>query len=211
MVAPIRKPHVFINGIELKNCPKCLENKELHMFAKDKSRRDGLYPHCRSCDAVRRNPDVYTEQAKQWREAHPEEARVYKREYLANRRETDVLFQIKELLRSRLRNALEGKKKSDRAINLVGCSPDDLKAHLESTFQEGMTWDNQGDWHIDHILPCVAFDLEDPVEQQACFHYRNLQALWKVDNSRKGGAFLEEEKERYMEEFKRVEWATRPV
>ena len=42
MVAPIRKPHVFINGIELKNCPKCLENKELHMFAKDKSRRDGL-------------------------------------------------------------------------------------------------------------------------------------------------------------------------
>ena len=122
MVAPIRKPHVFVNGIEMKNCPKCLENKELHMFAKDKSRRDGLYPHCRSCDAVRRNPDVYTEQAKQWREAHKEHSRVYKREYLANRRETDVLFQIKELLRSRLRNALEGKKKSDRAINLVGCS-----------------------------------------------------------------------------------------
>ena len=204
MVAPIRKPHVFVNGIELKNCPKCLENKELHMFAKDKSRRDGLYPHCRSCDAVRRNPDVYTEQAKQWREAHKEHSRVYKREYLANRRETDVLFKLKELLRSRLRNALEGKKKSDRAMNLVGCSAEDLKAHIESTFQEGMNWDNQGDWHIDHILPCVAFDLEDPVEQRACFHYKNLQAMWALDNSRKGGAFLEEEKERYMEEFKRV-------
>ena len=211
MVAPIRKPHVFINGIELKNCPKCLENKELHMFAKDKSRRDGLYSHCRVCDSARRDSKKVSETNRRWREAHPEEARVYKREYLANRRETDVLFKLKELLRSRLRNALQGKKKSDRAMNLVGCSPDDLKSHLESTFQEGMTWDNQGDWHIDHILPCVAFDLEDPVEQGACFHYRNLQALWKADNSRKGGAFLEEEKGRYMEEFKRLHLTRYPI
>ena len=201
MVAPIRKPHVFINGIELKNCPKCLENKELHMFAKDKNRRDGLYPCCRPCDSARRDSKKVRETNRRWRETHPEEARVYKREYLANRRATDVLFQIKELLRSRLRNALQGKKKSDRAMNLVGCSAEDLKAHLESTFQEGMTWDNQGEWHIDHILPCVAFDLEDPVEQRACFHYRNLQALWKVDNSRKGSRYIEEEKMNYLKTF----------
>jgi hypothetical protein len=87
-------------------------------------------------------------------------------------------------------------------MNLVGCSAEDLKAHLESTFQEGMTWDNQGDgWHVDHILPCVAFDLEDPVEQKACFHYRNLQALWKVDNSRKGGRYTDEEKMHYLKTF----------
>lgn len=198
MVAPLRKPHVFINGIEMKNCPKCLENKELHLFAKDKSRRDGLYSHCRACDSARRDSKKVSETNRRWREAHPEEARVYKREYLANKRATDQLFKLKELLRSRLRNALEGKKKSDRAVNLVGCSPEDLKAHLESTFQEGMNWDNQGDWHIDHILPCVAFDLEDPVEQQACFHYKNLQAMWALDNSRKGGVFSEAQKERYM-------------
>lgn len=201
MVAPIRKPHVFVNGIEMKNCPKCLENKELHLFAKDKSRRDGLYPHCRSCDKARHDPAVYVAKNKEWREAHKEHSRVYKREYLANRRATDVLFKLKELLRSRLRNALEGKKKSDRAMNLVGCSAEDLKSHLESTFQEGMTWDNQGDWHIDHILPCVAFDLEDPMEQQACFHYRNLQALWKVDNSKKGSRYIEEEKMNYLKTF----------
>ena len=199
MVAPIRKPHVFINGIEMKNCPKCLENKELHLFSKDKSRRDGLYSHCRACDKARHDPAVYVPKNKEWRDAHPEETRVYKREYLANKRATDQLFKLKELLRSRLRNALEGKKKSDRAVNLVGCSLEELKAHLESTFQEGMTWANQGDgWHVDHILPCVAFDLEDPVEQRACFYYKNLQALWKVDNSRKGGRYTEEEKELYM-------------
>jgi hypothetical protein len=63
------------------------------------------------------------------------------------------------------------------------------------------TWDNQGEWHIDHILPCVAFDLEDPVEQQACFYYKNLQAMWALDNSRKGGVYSKEDKERYMTEF----------
>jgi hypothetical protein len=198
MVAPIRKPHVFINGIEMKNCPKCLGNKELHLFAKDKSRRDGLYPHCRACDKARHDPAVYVSKNKEWRDAHPEETRVYKREYLANKRATDQLFKLKELLRSRLRNALEGKKKSDRAVNLVGCSLEDLKAHLESTFQEGMTWANQGEWHVDHILPCVAFDLEDPVEQRACFYYKNLQALWKVDNSRKGGRYTEADKIEYL-------------
>ena len=198
MVAPIRKPHVFINGIEMKNCPKCLENKELSMFSKDKSRRDGLYSHCRACDKARHDPAVYVPKNKEWREAHKEEARVYKREYLANKRATDQLFKLKELLRSRLRNALEGKKKSDRAVNLVGCSLEELKSHLESTFQEGMTWDNQGEWHVDHILPCVAFDLEDPVEQKACFHYKNLQALWKVDNSRKGGRYIEADKIAYL-------------
>lgn len=188
----------------MKNCPKCLENKELHMFCKDKSRRDGLYPHCRTCDKARHDPEVYIPQAKKWREAHVEEARIYKREYLAHRRATDVLFQIKELMRSRLKNALQGKKKSESAMNLVGCSADELKAHLESTFQDGMTWDNQGEWHIDHIVPCVAFDLEDPVEQQACFYYKNLQAMWALDNSRKGGSYTKEEKERYMDEFKTI-------
>ena len=201
MVARIRKPHVFINGIELKNCPKCLENKELPLFAKDKSRRDGLYSHCRTCDSARRDSKKVSETNRLWREAHKEEARVYKREYLANKRANDQLFKLKELLRSRLRNALEGKKKSDRAVNLVGCSLEELKSHLESTFQEGMTWDNQGEWHMDHILPCVAFDLEDPVEQKACFYYKNLQALWKVDNSRKGGRYTEEEKATYLDSF----------
>jgi hypothetical protein len=201
MVAPIRKPHVFVDGVELKHCPKCQELKELTEFCKDKTRRDGLYPHCRPCDKARHDPAVYVPRNKEWREANKEHSREYKREYLAKKRADDHLFKLKELLRSRLRNALEGKKKSDRAVNLVGCSLEDLKSHLESTFQEGMSWDNQGEWHIDHKIPCRAFDLEDPLEQKACFHYKNLQALWKMDNSRKGGKYSEEDKQAYMDEF----------
>jgi len=49
-----------------------------------------------------------------------------------------------------------------------------------------MTWDNYGEWHIDHETPCAAFDLTDPVQQSNCFHYSNLQPLWAEENRRKG-------------------------
>ena len=49
-----------------------------------------------------------------------------------------------------------------------------------------MTWENHGEWHIDHIKPCSSFNLIDIEEQKQCFHYSNLQPLWKIDNLTKG-------------------------
>jgi hypothetical protein len=43
--------------------------------------------------------------------------------------------------------------------------------HLELTFKPGMTRENHGEWHIDHIIPCISFDLSKPEEQAKCFHY----------------------------------------
>ena len=72
----------------------------------------------------------------------------------------------------------------------TGCSPIFLISYLESKFTEGMTWDNHGEWHIDHIIPCCSFNLENEEEQKKCFHYTNLQPLWAKDNLRKGGKIL---------------------
>lgn len=74
---------------------------------------------------------------------------------------------------------------------LIGCSPDELKKHLENQFQPGMTWDNHGlyGWHIDHIRPCASFDLTDPEQQKQCSHYTNLQPLWAQDNLDKGATW----------------------
>lgn len=71
---------------------------------------------------------------------------------------------------------------------LVGCSRAELVSRLEAAFLPGMTWDNygRGGWHIDHVIPCDAFDLLDPEQQRACFHYTNLQPLWEKDNCAKG-------------------------
>ena len=90
------------------------------------------------------------------------------------------------MLRTRIYRALNCKnaKRAYKSIKLLGASISKVKKHLESLFQEGMTWDNHSrdGWHIDHIIPCASFDLTDPKQQLKCFHYTNLQPLWAKDN-----------------------------
>ena len=103
--------------------------------------------------------------------------------------------QIANALRCRLRKVLlqANSKKADRTFRLIGCSSRELAKHLESQFQPGMNWENYGNpngdhtncWHIDHIVPCSAFDLTDAAQQQTCFHYSNLQPLWGKENMAK--------------------------
>lgn len=72
---------------------------------------------------------------------------------------------------------------------VVGCSIDHLRAHLESKFEAGMTWDNYGEWHVDHIRPCASFDLIDPKQLAECFNWSNLQPLWAKENISKGAKY----------------------
>lgn len=91
-------------------------------------------------------------------------------------------------LRGRLRAALRGIIQFHHCENLLGCSYEKFKTHLESQFTPGMTWDNYGDWHIDHRRPCASFDLSQESQQLECFNYQNLQPLWAKDNLSKGSS-----------------------
>ena len=99
-----------------------------------------------------------------------------------------LLHHLECILRSRLGIALRGYHKASSTMTLVGCSIPQLKTHIESQFLPGMSWGNHNlrGWHIDHKKPCSAFDLSDPRQQAACFHYTNLQPLWALDNLSKG-------------------------
>jgi len=55
---------------------------------------------------------------------------------------------------------------------------------LEHQFKEGMNWDNQGKWHIDHIIPLSSGNTEEEIIKLC--HYTNLQPLWAIDNMKKG-------------------------
>ncbi len=133
--------------------------------------------------------------------AHREERRKYIKAYTNKRLATDPTFKILYYMRRRLHLALFWKVKSAHTLELLGCTVEELCAHLEAQFQPGMTWDNYGfyGWHIDHIIPCAAFDLSDPEQQRACFHWSNLQPLWAIDNlskgARKAARFLASRKE----------------
>lgn len=108
---------------------------------------------------------------------------------LRKRYKTDARYRIEIGLRTRIHTVLRRRMllgyKSASSMTLVGCSVDDLMRHIESLFLPGMRWDNHGEWHVDHKRPCASFDLLDPKQQRACFHYTNLQPLWAVDNLKK--------------------------
>ena len=88
--------------------------------------------------------------------------------------------------------ALKTKVKNGKSLELIGCSVQQLKEHLQNQFKDGMTWQNHSEkgWHIDHIIPCSAFDLSKEEEQKKCFHYMNLQPLWAWENLQKSDKIL---------------------
>jgi hypothetical protein len=104
---------------------------------------------------------------------------------------------LKRLLRCRIYNAIrrqsEDRGRSDRKAmrthNLIGCTLGQLRQHIESMFKPGMSWDNMGEWHIDHRRPCATFDLTNPEQQKECFNWRNLQPLWAGENLRKSDSY----------------------
>lgn len=122
---------------------------------------------------------LYKKSRERWRKLHLTE---YRREKYQN----NIDFKIRTLLRGRLQYALKNNQKSAHTLELLGCSLDELKVHLEQQFEPGMTWENYGtEWHIDHIVPCSYFDLTKEENQRICFNYRNLQPLWARDNYKK--------------------------
>lgn len=93
---------------------------------------------------------------KKWQMTHPDKNGEYKKKTYLNR---SLHESIARRLRGRLHAALkhQGVKKTALTFSLLGCSSSELKTHLEKQFLPGMTWDNFGLWHIDHILPCISF------------------------------------------------------
>lgn len=106
---------------------------------------------------------------------------------LRHRRKTDLNFRIGRNMGNRLYAALKRYKNSKSWNHFLDYSMEDLRTHLASLFTEGMTWENYGAWHIDHVRPVSSFDFTvntDAVIKE-CWALDNLQPLWAIDNIRK--------------------------
>lgn len=134
-----------------------------------------------------KNKDKIVIREKEYKKKNKDRIKKNRNIYLKKKRKTDINFRILLNLRRRINKVLKHNFKSKKTVELIGCSTEKLKQHLEEQFTFGMNWKNYGfGWHVDHHLPCASFDLSKEEEQMKCFNYLNLQPMWATENIKKG-------------------------
>jgi hypothetical protein len=189
--------------MEKKICTKCKIEKDICEFRKDKTKKDGLYSSCKECKLTwrRENKELTNLANKRSRENCRERVSKYNSDYQkinkdrinkknVFRRKTESIFKLKSLIRSRMYNFITYNNitKRNKTCEIVGCSLEFLKNHIENQFTEGMSWELMGKMiHIDHIIPLSSAKNEEEV-YKLC-HYSNLQPLWAKDNLKKSNKY----------------------
>ena len=165
-------------------------NKEKCLLACKKWRGDNLdkVKEQRKLNNIKYK-EKYTRQHKIWSENNPDKIRKYSNDrYYRNKDKIDA--KINKNISKHMWESLKGNKQGSHWEILVGYTLNDLQIHLESKFQEGMSFNNYGKtgWHIDHIIPISLWKFEKPEDREfkQCWALCNLQPLWAVDNLRKG-------------------------
>jgi hypothetical protein len=133
------------------------------------------------------NPDRIKFLTKRWKLEHPDIWKVSHSRAVAKIMATPngkLHCRISRLVN----HCLHGRKGYQKWETLVGYTTEQLKEHLEKQFTEGMTWDNYGEWHVDHIIPRAAFNFEIPedIDFKRCWSLKNLRPLWAIENISKG-------------------------
>lgn len=189
----------------MKICTKCHVEKPFSCFAK--ANKSGLRGDCKVCRAeyskqcYKNNPGKKLAQNAAWRLANPEinsaiikEWKMSNREHINAQRlirlKNDPIARMVHNLRKRLRKALKTKKfnKNSKMAEIIGCTADELRLYLQNQFQPGMTWQNYGEWHVDHIIPLATANTE--FQTYKLNHYTNLQPLWAHDNLKKSSKVI---------------------
>ena len=172
---------LFFILYNMRTCNCCNIEKVLTDFTGGRNK-------CKSCS----NKIRYQQKVIRRREdpEYDKQYKAYEVQRQRKRESTNELAGIKQKFRNNLRGVFKrkGYKKGGKSFELLGAEWEVVKAHFESLFQEGMTWENQGKWHIDHIIPIHTGNTEQEI-RELC-HYKNLQPLWADDNWKKGGNIL---------------------
>lgn len=163
-----------------KKCKKCGEEKLLTEFNKQSRTKDGLKNYCKICfkkinqDRYKAKRGKILDQNKKWYRDNLDKRKVYEYEYHRTPA-CRVMKALQQRVRDFVNKPLGGEK-------TIGCTRKELVSYLESKFKEGMSWDNYGKWHIDHIIPMNQFDLNNEDDFKKANHYKNLQPLWAKEN-----------------------------
>lgn len=171
-----------------KACTKCGVLKDVESFYK---KGDAFKSECKDCSKQRvaewvsKNPEKVKARREVWCAKNVERRRGYAASNW-ERNKRSPSFRLNAWMRTALKRSLLAKNDL-RTYEIFGYKAENLRIHLEKQFEEGMSWANFGDWHIDHILPLSSFKIEnaDSPDLKAAWALSNLRPLWKQENLRK--------------------------
>lgn len=202
----------------MKVCTKCKVEKKLIDFTKDVTSKDGLRSSCKDCsreyylsrrdnitERTRRyskeyrlkNKEKIKKDQKQYRLKNKEKIKEYllrnkekKRDKHRLKLKSNPMYKLTCIIRSLICSSFRnnGYTKRSKSYEILGCTFDEFKIHLENQFTEGMSWENQGKWHLDHIYPVSLAKSEEEIIKLN--HYTNFQPLWAIDNLKKGNKLI---------------------
>jgi len=171
----------------VRHCNMCNLEKNLEKdFSKNKTMCGGREYQCRACRKILysnrmsnpKNKEKKLLQVQQYKKT--DQFKINRNIKEKKRRKDDIKYKMIHNLRSRSRKAFLGFYKDKTTKELIGCSLLELQSHIINRFQLGMTLENYGEWHLDHIIPLSSANDKEGLEKLC--HYSNLQPLWAKDN-----------------------------
>jgi len=164
----------------------------------DKKWRDNNkeYMSNKSKSWYEQNKEHRKQYLKEYREKNIDNIRKTKRDYERNRKASDPLYKLISNFRTAIYQVLKENnvEKNGHYFDILGYTPEELIVHLENQFTEGMTWDNYGEFHVDHKLPISSFNIKEIGDKEfmKCWSLDNLQPMWGEENIRKSNKILED-------------------
>lgn len=182
------------NGVELGKSGrkwtggKTASIKRYHSKTEVKERKNKI-----SKEWFQKNKDYRKQYHKEWREKNKESYQEYRRNYEKTKKDSDPAYKLACYTRTSIYTCLKERNvnKYKNTFDLLPYTLTELIYRLESQFKDGMTWDNYGEWHVDHIKPMNLFNFKHPTDNefQECWSLDNLQPLWSQENLSKGSRY----------------------
>lgn len=140
------------------------------------------------------NKEKWNEYIKEYREKNAEKIRESKRNYERTRKDNDPIYKLISNFRTAIYQVLKENNvdKNGHYFEVLKYTPEELINHLEKQFTDGMTWDNYGQWHVDHVMPISVHDIQEIGDDEfmRCWSLSNLQPMWGDENIRKSNKIL---------------------
>jgi hypothetical protein len=183
--------YIKANGKPMSYCKTCAK-KKAREWEKDNIDKKREGDKKRSQKWRDTNVERSREKMRRWKKNNPEKRRQSENLVRKKRRANDPGYKLARYMSTYIAVSLSGGKCGRHWEAIVGFTLDELRMHLEKKFSDGMSWENYGQWHVDHVIPKSLYRYKSPDDEdfKKCWSLNNLQPLWASDNQSKSNRHI---------------------